>query len=210
MKNLIIIGAGGMGRSIYNLALECLGYGTEFGIKGFIDDNLFALSNYKGYPPIIGTIRDYQISEDDIFVNSVGDVNLKRKCVSSILNRGGVFINLIHPSAKVSTIVSMGKGCVIDRFVSIGADTSIGDFTILQNGTIVGHDVTIGEWSRLDCHVVLVGGVKIGKEVCIHTGAIINHDIIINDFATVGAGSFVIRNVKESSTVFGNPARILI
>ena len=35
MKNLLIIGARGFGREIYNLALESIGYGTEFTIKGF-------------------------------------------------------------------------------------------------------------------------------------------------------------------------------
>ena len=37
MKNLVIIGAGSYGREIYNLALECKGYGTDFIIKGFVD-----------------------------------------------------------------------------------------------------------------------------------------------------------------------------
>ena len=33
MKNLIIIGAGGMGRTIYSNALECVGYGENFVVK---------------------------------------------------------------------------------------------------------------------------------------------------------------------------------
>lgn len=40
MKKLVIIGAGGMGRTLYNIATESLGYGTDFTIKGFIDDDL--------------------------------------------------------------------------------------------------------------------------------------------------------------------------
>ena len=60
MKNLIIIGAGGMGRTIYSNALESVGYGEKFVVKGFIDDNLAALDAFENYPPIVGTIRDYQ------------------------------------------------------------------------------------------------------------------------------------------------------
>ena len=33
MKQLIIIGAGGMGRTMYSNALECVGYGTELNVK---------------------------------------------------------------------------------------------------------------------------------------------------------------------------------
>jgi len=40
MKQLIIVGAGGMGRTLYDIARECVGYGAEFTVKGFVDDNL--------------------------------------------------------------------------------------------------------------------------------------------------------------------------
>lgn len=43
IKKLIIIGAGGMGRTIYSNALECVGYGEVYEVKGFIDDDLNAL-----------------------------------------------------------------------------------------------------------------------------------------------------------------------
>lgn len=39
MNDLIILGAGGMGRQLYFLASCCEGYGREFIIKGFLDDN---------------------------------------------------------------------------------------------------------------------------------------------------------------------------
>ena len=60
MKNLIIIGAGGMGRTVYDNALESVGYGETFVVKGFIDDDLQALDGFPNYPPIIDTIRNYQ------------------------------------------------------------------------------------------------------------------------------------------------------
>ena len=39
MKNLIIVGADGMGRAVYAIALGSTGYETEFHRKGFIDDD---------------------------------------------------------------------------------------------------------------------------------------------------------------------------
>ena len=72
MKNLIIIGAGGMGRTVYSNALESIGYGKVFVVKGFIDDNQQALDGFHNYPPVIGSIRDYQPQEDDVFVSSIG------------------------------------------------------------------------------------------------------------------------------------------
>ena len=56
---LIIIGAGGMGRTLYDMAQESIGYKTEFVIKGFIDDNVNALDGFIDniYPSIIGRMR---------------------------------------------------------------------------------------------------------------------------------------------------------
>ena len=66
MKHLIIIGAGGMGRCLYNLARESKGYLEEFDVKGFIDDNLKALDGFENYPPVLSSIKDYQPQTDDV------------------------------------------------------------------------------------------------------------------------------------------------
>jgi sugar O-acyltransferase (sialic acid O-acetyltransferase NeuD family) len=209
MKNLLIIGARGFGREIYYLAMRSNGYQKDYEIKGFLDDKKDALDGFNNYPPIIDSVENYIVNDDDVFVCALGDVQARKKYITIILNKGGEFINLIHPSAICSTNITSAKGCIIAPFVSLGADAIVGDFTLIQTGAIVGHDVTIGNWSRLDSYVVLVGGVTIGSKVCVYTGAIINRDVIIHDNACVGAGSFVIRDVKEGTTVFGNPAKIL-
>ena len=59
MKNLIIIAAGGMGRTLYDMSRESRGYGEEFVVKGFIDDNLYALDGFTNYPPILDRISTY-------------------------------------------------------------------------------------------------------------------------------------------------------
>ena len=87
MKKLIIIGAGGMGRSLYNMAVGSLGYGEEFDIKGFIDDDTTKMDGFENYSPIVGTIRDYRPEEDDIFICSLGTVATKMKCTNSLLEK---------------------------------------------------------------------------------------------------------------------------
>lgn len=210
MKDLIIVGAGGMGRSVYNIALQCCGYGKEYKIKGFIDDDLNALNQYVGYPPIVGKISDYCIHENEVFISALGNVISKKKCIESLLERGAEFITLVHPTTLINSNAQLGKGCLVDSFSVIGADTTIGDFVVIGVGTVVGHDVEIGNWSRIDGNVTLVGGVKLGEEVCVHTGAIINHKVSLGDRSCVGAGSFVIRKVQAGTTVFGNPAKRFI
>lgn len=100
MKHLLIIGARGFGREIYNLAINSIGYQEEFDIKGYLDNKLDALCDYKNYPPIIDSVEHYQPQEDDVFICALGDVNYKKKYTSIILSKGGQFINLILNTQK--------------------------------------------------------------------------------------------------------------
>lgn len=209
MKNLIIIAAGGMGRTFYDIARESLGYGAEFVIKGFIDDNLQALDGFEGYPPILGRISEYQPMADDVFVCSIGGAS-RKKCMEEIISRGGEFQTLIHKTARIGTNVKIGKGNLIAAFTSVGADASIGDYNMIQSYTVIGHDVQIGNWNRIDTHVTCVGGTIVHNEADIYTSAVLNHGVVVEDNAHVGACSFVIRRVKSGTTVMGNPAKKLI
>ena len=209
MKNLIIIGAGGMGRTIYCNALESKGYGETFVWKGFIDDNLLALDIYPNYPPIISTIRDYVPQENDVFVSSIGGSS-RRACMEEIISRGGEFMELIHQTARIYTNAKLGKGNFIGAYTVIGNDAVIGDYNMIQSYTVIGHDAKIGNWNRIDTHVTCVGGIVIEDDVNIHTSAVISHKVRVESGAHVGALSFVIRRVKAGTTVMGNPAKRLI
>ena len=129
--------------------------------------------------------------------------------VSAVSEKNGEFYSLVHPEAKISKNVIIGRGCIIDRHVILGSDSRIGDFALIQYGAVIGHDVQVGAWSRIDNYVVIVGGAIIGNEVCIHTGSIINNSITVGDNSIVGANSFVIRKVRCNTTVFGSPAKTL-
>ena len=207
MKNLIIIGARGFGREMYSLALVCDGYGKEWTVKGFLDDKKDALDGYKDYPPILGSVEDYVVQEGDVFVSGLGNVEYKERYVSMILERGGEFVNLIHPSVVIYKNAEIGKGVTINAFAVIGNDIKVGDFVTIQGYSVLAHDVTVGDWTHITAFSFLGGFTKVGKRVTIYLGSKIIDRRVIGDGATIGTGSVVIRNVKPGTTVFGNPAR---
>jgi sugar O-acyltransferase (sialic acid O-acetyltransferase NeuD family) len=207
LKNLIIIGAGGMGRDIYEFSTQCVGYGKDFTVGGFLDDDLDSLRPFSGYPVVINKIDEYDPAENDVFVCSMGDVSQKKSSVERVLRKGGKFISLIHPTAHIGMNSQIGDGCIILKDAFVGSECSIGDFVLIQIGAVIGHDVRIGKYSRVDCHAVCVGGTELKNGVTIHTGAIINHNVVVENQGKVGAGSFVIRRVKANTSVLGNPAK---
>ncbi len=208
MKQLVIIGAGGMGRTMYSNAIESVGYGTEFRIKGFLND-FSSLDKFENYPPIIGSIDGYQPEEGDVFISSIGD-KLRKQCIEKVLNKGGEFINLIHKTARLYTNVKLGKGNFIGAYTVIGNDAIVSDFNMIQSYTVIGHDAKIGSWNRIDTHVTCIGGIVVEDSVNIHTSAVIGHNVVVESNANVGACSFVMRKVKAGTTVFGNPAKRLV
>ena len=209
MKHLIIIGAGGMGRTMYDMARESIGYNTEYDIRGFIDDNTSALDNFDNYPPLLAPIQSYQPKEDEVFVCSIGGA-ARQQCMEAILNKGGQFLTMIHATARIGTIVQIGEGTIIGAYTTIGADAKIGQYNLIQSYTVIGHDSVIGNWNRIDTHVTLVGGTIVHDGADIHTSAMISHNVTIESHSRVAACSFVIKRVKEGTTVLGNPAKKLL
>lgn len=210
MKNLVIVGGGGMGRSVYCIAKGSIGYNEEFTIKGFIDDNLNSLDGFDGYPPVLGTISDYKIEDEDVFVCSIGNTKTKKSICEKLLVKGANFYSLIHKTAIVRDNAKIGKGCIIADYASIGADCTIGDNCLIQTFSIVAHDCKVGDYVRIDTHSTCVGGVVVEDMATIHTTAVVSHKVIVGEGAIVAAMSFVIKKVKPYTTVYGNPAKVLI
>lgn len=207
MKNLLIIGARGWGREVYDIATACREAGADFIVKGFLDDKSDALDGYDNYPPIVGPVETYAIQKNDVFICALGDVNYKKRYSEIILNKGGEFISLVHPTAIIGTNARVGKGCVVGAYANLSNDTAIGDFVTISIRAGMGHDSMIGNYSHIGGNSCISGFVTIGEKVTLHPGSVIVPHRKIGDNAIIGTGSVVLGNVKAGTTVFGNPAK---
>lgn len=208
MKHLIIIGARGWGREIYYAFLNSSLFGNGgYDVKGFLDDKSDALDGLIGdWPPIIGSVEEYQVCDDDVFFCAMGDSKWREHYAEIIMAKGGRFINIIDPCAWVNPTATLGEGLYIGPFTLVSANVYIGNQVIIQAYCNVGHDVVVGSYSSIESYVFLGGGASVGEMSVLHTKAsIIPHKSIGNN-CIVGINSVVMRNFKDNLSLFGNPA----
>ena len=207
MKNLIIIGARGFGREYCNSLKLYENYGKEFIIKGFLDDKVEALDVFSGYPPILSSVEEYEIEEDDIFTCALGDPIYRKKYVNIVKQKGGAFMTLIDSKSIIHPDAQIGEGVMISAFCSISANVTIGDFSTVQPFCNFGHDAIVASFCAIESYSFMGGFSSIGNNVTLHTRSTILPHIKVGDNSIVGAGSVVLRNVKSNTTVFGVPAK---
>lgn len=207
MKNLLIIGARGWGREVFGMLPDCQGYGTEFVVKGFLDDKVDALENYEGYPPIIDSVEHYEPQANDVFICALGEPKWRKHYANIILGKRGEFINIIHEKASIGKNTSIGIGCILSKDVSVSCDVSIGSFVTLQRLSTIGHDVIIGDYCNIGAMAAICGFASVGEISNVYPGAVILPHVPVGKMSIVGAGSVVVRRVNDDTTVFGNPAK---
>lgn len=150
MQNLIIIGAGGLGREVYDLAVDA---GTYI-VRGFVDANPAAS---PGVVPVLGTPDAYEIQPGDVFICAIGNPTVRRKCVEQLQQRGAHFTTLIHPTAIVSPTAKIAQGCIIKPYVTIGSLACVGKHTVVQPHTTLEHDVRVGSFCLIGAGSVMQG-----------------------------------------------------
>ena len=199
MKDLIIVCAGGFGREIYYIA-KALG---KWNIKGFIDDNLNALDGVNIALPIIGTIKDWVPSDNEVFALGVSNPKTKESIVNIMKAKGAMFEPLIAPYARVNETAIIGEGCVITG--SVGDCVNVGNYVNIM-GSMIGQDSTIDDYSTTTGYTNIVCA-HLGKRVFVGSHAVVLNGLTVGDDAYVCAGSIVFSKVKAGTKVFGCPAK---
>ena len=199
MKNnsLIIIGAGGHGRVIADIAIK-IGY-TD--IK-FVDDN--ENGSCMGFP-IIGTTNDIESLNNGKtdFVIGIGN-NVIRKKIAESYNVN--WVTLIHPSAQISVNVTIGKGTVIMALAVVNANTTICKHCIINSSSVVEHDNIIKDYVHISPKAALGGTVQIGEKTHVGIGATVKNGISICDNCIIGAGSVVVKSIYDEGIYIGVPS----
>ncbi|MEW6621770.1 MAG: acetyltransferase [Bacillota bacterium] len=199
---LLIIGASGHGKVIAEIAFKM----NRWKSIAFLDDDE-TLKMSMGLE-VIGKSDDAftYIENSDIFVG-VGNNATREKIQERLETAGGSIPVVIHPNAVIGEQVELGIGTVVMAGVVINCCTRIGKGCIINTGATLDHDNVIEDYVHISPGANLAGTVKVAKGSWIGIGSVVSNNVNICSGCKVGAGAVVVRDITETGTYVGVPAR---
>lgn len=209
MKDLIIIGSGGLGRETAWTAERINAVSPEWNILGFIDDNIQVQGHVIDGYRVIGTTAAVKNYPDAYYVCAIGSARIRRMVVEKIKSIADVkFATLIDPaSAFGRERIEIGEGCIICANTYITLDIKIGNHVYIGGNATVGHDAQIGDYVTMYPAAVLSGSTHVGTGCELGTGSRVIQGLSIGSGTIIGAGAVVVRNMPPDCTAVGVPAK---
>lgn len=191
MKNVIIIGAGGHGRTIAEIVEAA---GDRF--LGFLDDA-------SGGERVLGPVSDYA-KYDAEFVAAIGNAAVRERIAGELDCR---WYTAVHPGAVISPSAEIGEGSVVMANAVVGTGARVGRHCIVNTGAVVEHDNVLEDFVHISVGAKLGGTVSVGKSTWVGIGATVINNVEICGGCMIGAGAVVVKNIDLPGTYLGVPAR---
>jgi sugar O-acyltransferase (sialic acid O-acetyltransferase NeuD family) len=213
-KKILIFGTGGNCIDILDTINE-INYSKQQQIYkciGFLDDDPQKWHKEFYGTKVLGPLASASEYKDCFFVNGIGSTsNFWKK--EEIIAQAGIclerFETIIHPTAAVSKMATLGYGTVVFQNVTITSNVTIGHHVMILPNAVISHDDIVGAYTCIAGGVCVSGNVKIGHSCYLGTNCALMSEIKLGDYCLIGMGSVVLTDVPDNSVMVGNPARFL-
>jgi sugar O-acyltransferase (sialic acid O-acetyltransferase NeuD family) len=190
-------------------ALDCLG--AAYRLVAFVDDTPGKQGVDRHGCLVTGRDALQRWPEAQVLAvpGSPSSYRSRRAIVEALELPSSRFARVIHPSARVSPLATIGHNVLIMAGVVITSNAVIGDHVCVLPNTVIHHDARIGNWSLIGSNVTIAGNVMLGENCYVGSGTSIMNGVEVGDGTLIGLGSNVVRSVSSGACVAGNPARTL-
>jgi sugar O-acyltransferase (sialic acid O-acetyltransferase NeuD family) len=193
MKKIAIIGAGGHGKVIGEIAIL-----DQYNTIDFFDDQI---SQFKDFPfTVQGNLIDLKnkIKNYDAFFVAIGDNKIRHDKISWLREEKVKIVNLIHPKSTISKFSSLGLGICVMANAAINPGTLIKDGVIINTSASIDHDCIIEDFSHISPNCSLSGNVNVGKFSHLGTGTAVNPGINVGQNVKTGVGSKIYKDILDN------------
>ena len=200
MKQIVIVGAGGLGREIAWVMERIQQIRPVYEILGFCDDapalQAGTCSNY----PLLGRLADATLPSGASFFCAIGNNKIRKAVFAQAMEKGLVPETIVDPTAVIAPDVKLGAGSYvgIGSVVSVGAKLGLG--TIVNHHVCIGHDVQADDWCQFSPGVCISGECTVGEGALVGTLGGTIQQRAIGAWATIGAGLVTLRDIPDGTT----------
>ena len=209
LQDLIIIGAGGLGRDTAWLVRRINRVCPTWRLLGFLDDSAEMQGKVFNGDPVLGTLEQLTEYPDAFVVCAIAAARVRRRIIARVLELvpSVRFATLIDPSAELSDTVEVGAGSIICAHTIATVNIRMGAHVIINANCTVGHDAVLHDYVTVYPGVNISGTTEIGTCAELGTGMQIIQGKKIGDETIIGAGAVVIRDLPPKCTAVGCPAK---
>ena len=202
-KSIFIIGGSAGAKIATNIFKLTHPHHVLYYIECFADE----IQINRLYSTVEKSLEHIKNANVDYFI-ATGDNKLRKKHYELIKEYTKKEpINCIHPTSVVES-KRFGHGNLVCPTAVIHIDSTIGNCTIINTGSIVEHDCWVGDFTQISPNATLCGYVQVGENCFISAGSTIIPKMLIGDNSTIAAGSVVKEDVPPNVMVAGVPAKI--
>lgn len=197
-KSIAILGAGGHGKVIAEIALL-----NNFETIKFFDDDYL---NIKDYPyEVKGNIEFFQKinSNYKYWFVAIGNNEIRKKIILDLKYIDKNLTKLFHPKSVISSYSEIGNGVCVMANAAINPGAKIKRGSIINTSASIDHDCTIGEFVHIGPNTALSGNVSVGQHTLVGTGTSVHPGIKIGKNVKIGVGSNVFKDLIDNS-IFTN------
>lgn len=174
MKRLLIVGAGGHGRSLAEAVLAA----GKYKLAGFVDDAAQSLQHVWDLP-VFGDTADLARYRQyaDAAVVAVGNNCLREELQQRLYAAGFELATVVHPKAIVSPRAVIGPGSAIMAGAIVGTEAQLGAGVIVNCGAVVDHHCRVEDFGHLGVNAGMAGGAVLGHGAWMQAGSILGYGV---------------------------------
>lgn len=186
MHRLLILGAGGHGRSVAEAVLSA----GSHKLVGFVDDAVPASNSVWDVPVLgstveLGAYRQYA----ELAIVAIGN-NAAREVLSNrLLAAGFELATVLHPRAIVSPRAMIGPGSAVMAGAIVGTEARLGVGVIVNSGAVVDHHAHVHDYGHLGVNACMAGGTVLGHGAWMQAGCALGYGVSVADGAVLPPGT---------------------
>lgn len=195
MKRLLIVGAGGHGRSVAEAVLAA----GSYKVVGFVDDAASALQHVWALP-VFGATADLTSYREyaDVAIVAMGNNRLREELHGRLTVAGFELATVVHPKAVVSPRAVIGAGCAIMAGAIVGTEAQLGAGVIVNCGAVVDHDCRVDDFGHLGVNAAMSGGSVLGRGAWMQAGSVLGYGAMVEAGRVLGPGEAVNKTINRN------------